>query len=104
MQVKWRDSVASPSICPNASLPPAAGREHQQMGAFAVYEIVDPDAVDRCEWHVVSCPVSGATGFALMWAGENYKRRGSCTAIFHGPTRREDSSSCSAFSSPGSAT
>src|SRR5882762_6260651 len=83
---------------------PAAGREHQQIRAPALYEIIDPDAVDRCEWHGVSCPVWDATGFALMWAGENYKRRGSCTAIFHGPTRREGCSSCPVFSSPASAT
>src|SRR6266853_2037220 len=62
MQLKWRDSVASPSIWPNASLPPAAvQREHQQMGALALDEMVDPDAVDRCEWHGVSCPLSRTT-------------------------------------------
>src|SRR5712691_3497141 len=105
MQVKWRDSAASPSICPNASLPPAAvQREHQQVRARTLYEIVDPDTVDRCEWHGVSCPVSGTTGVAVSEAGKNYKRRGSCTAIFRGPTRREDSLSCFAFSPPGFAT
>src|SRR2546422_2059330 len=40
---------------------PAAGREHQQMGALALDEVVDPDALDRCEWHGVSCPLSRTT-------------------------------------------
>src|SRR2546425_10021628 len=31
------------------------------MGALALDEIVDPDAVDRCEWHGVSCPLSRTT-------------------------------------------
>src|SRR5260221_9944405 len=41
----------------------------------------------------------GTTGVAVSEAGKNYKRRGSCTAIFRGPARREDSAG--RWSSPG---
>src|SRR6266404_5243550 len=37
---------------------------------------------------------AGTTGVAVSEAGKNYKRRGSCTAIFRGPARREDSAGC----------
>src|SRR2546425_12407907 len=36
------------------------------MGALALDEIVDPDAVDRCEWHGVSCPLSRTTTAAAQ--------------------------------------
>src|SRR5258706_11335709 len=49
---------------------PSARREHQQMrGGFfgrPLNEIIDPDTVDRCEWHGVSCPVSARP--PLRWA------------------------------------
>src|SRR3989475_12753006 len=61
------------------------------MGALALDEIVDPDAVDRCEWHGVSCPLSRTTTAAAQGrkpsSGEAAKIIAClCTATLSGST------------------